>query len=121
VRQRRTINAHPAVPEVKLVQQLRIELEEVERDGVRQPDHLHVAHQQEQIVQLDRLALQVPLIAQGEHAAARIEDIAAQLGPAHGSILDQASRETAAGDQNRKLRAAATTIASVSTAIANSP
>src|SRR5215212_2536621 len=50
--ERRAIHAHAAMPVMELLEQVGIDVEEIQRRGVREPDNLHVAKQQEQVVQL---------------------------------------------------------------------
>src|SRR5262245_4672077 len=48
----RAIHAHATVPEMELIEEIRVDVEQVQRRRIGQPDDLHVAEQQEQIVQL---------------------------------------------------------------------
>ena len=62
VAERRSIHAHAPVPQVELLEQVGIDVEEVQRRRVRQPDDLHVAEQQEQIVELGGLQAQLTFV-----------------------------------------------------------
>src|SRR3954468_23649173 len=44
---RRSIHPHPAMPVVELLEQIGVDVEEVQRGRVRQPDNFHVTEQQE--------------------------------------------------------------------------
>ena len=72
------IDAHPPVPLMKLIEHVGIDLEKVERRGIRQADDFHVAQQQEEIVQLGGLQAQLTLVSPVSCAVEEIADVVAK-------------------------------------------
>ena len=77
------------MPEVKLVQQVGIDVQEVERCWIRQADDLHVTEKQKEIVQLIGLKAQLAFIATIRHAVQKIPNVLTQ---AHRVIVSGARR-----------------------------
>ncbi len=78
IAERRPVHAHAPVPEVELIEEVGIDVEHVERGGVRQPDHLHVAQQQEQVVQLVGLLAQLTFVVAVGDAVDEVADVLAE-------------------------------------------
>ena len=68
------IHPHASVPEMELIEQVGIDVEQVERRRIRQSDDLHVAKQQEQIVQLAGLETQLAFVTSIGHAVDEVTD-----------------------------------------------
>ena len=75
-----------AMPQVKLFEQVGIDVEEVQRRRIRQPDDLHVAEQQEEVVQLGGLQAQLALVGAVGRA---VEEVADVLANRHSAIIRQ--------------------------------
>jgi len=74
------------MPKVKLLKQVRVDLQQVNRGGIRQTDQLHEAEQHEQIVQFHELLAQPMLVACKGHSVEEIGNVLADFGPIHAVI-----------------------------------
>src|SRR5712691_11252237 len=83
---RRAVHAHAPVPGVELFEEVRIDVEQVDRRGIREPDQLHEALQHEQIVEVDELLAQLPLVLGHEVSVQEIADVVLQFIPPHSSL-----------------------------------
>ena len=72
------------MPEMKLIEQVGIDVEQVERRRIGQADDLHVAEQQEEIVQLSGLQPQLTLVVPVGHA---VQEVAKRFRPVHAAIV----------------------------------
>ena len=85
------LDAHPAVPLVELLQQIRIDLEQIKRGGVRKRRRFHETQKQEQIVQFGRLLAQfvfVPAECNPVHELTKTKPVLGELvGPIHIAII----------------------------------
>ena len=68
------------MPLVELVEQIRIDLEEVERGRIRQSRRFHEAEKQKQIVELGRLLSQIVFVAAERHAVHELAQALAEFG-----------------------------------------
>src|SRR6188768_1119973 len=75
--QGRLAHPHAAMPEMELLEQIGIDVQQIERGRIREPDDLHVAKQQEEIVQLGRLQTQLSLVLTVSGAVQEIADVVA--------------------------------------------
>jgi hypothetical protein len=71
------IHSHSTMPEVELIEEVRVDVEEIKRRRIWKSDDLHVAKQQEKIVQLVGLQAQLALVAPVGHAVEKIAQIVA--------------------------------------------
>jgi hypothetical protein len=71
------------MPEMKLIEEIRIDVEEVERRRVGQPHDLHVAQQKEEIVQLSGLQPQLTLVLAVGDAVQKVAGVL----PGHAAIV----------------------------------
>ena len=76
------------MPEMKLVEQVRVDFEQVQSHGIRQADQLEIARRHEKVVQFESLAAQVLLIAPIRHPVHEIAGIVAELVPVHFGVED---------------------------------
>jgi hypothetical protein len=85
------LDPHPAMPLMKLLEQVRVYLEQIQRSRVRQRRGFHEAEEQEEIVQLGRLLTQILFIAakcRAVHELAKAASKDGQLfGPTHAPII----------------------------------
>ena len=72
------------MPEMELIQQVGIHVEQVERGRVREPDNFHIAQQQEEIVQLIGLHTKLALVAAIGHA---VQEVVNVFAPGHEWIV----------------------------------
>src|SRR5215831_13480722 len=73
--ERRVVHPHPLVPHVELLQQIRIDLEEVQRHWIRQRHGLHEAQECEQIMQVGGLLAELALVWAASDAAHQVRQI----------------------------------------------
>src|SRR3990170_6341176 len=83
IAERRVLESHSPVPEVELVQEIRIDFQQVQGHGIRQTHQLQVAEEHEQIVQLHGLLAQVLLVASVRHPLHEGAGVCAELLPIH--------------------------------------
>src|SRR5258705_4764015 len=81
---RRPVHPHAAMPRVELFQEKRVDVEEINGSGVRQADQFHEALQHEQVVQVDELLAQLPLVLRDEVSVEEIAEVVLQVLPTHG-------------------------------------
>jgi hypothetical protein len=82
------------MPFVKPVQQVRVDVEEVQRGRVRKTDDLEIAEQQEQVVQLGRLAPELALVRAVGRTVQEVAEVSAER---HGTIIDRVGNPTVDG------------------------
>src|SRR5713226_7273832 len=91
-------DAHAPVPDVKLLEQVRVDLEEVQRRRVRQRSGLHEAKEHEEVVELGGLAAELALVRAPyqtpHHVGEVMADLAEIVGPAHRPIMTLKRVET---------------------------
>src|SRR5688572_13540731 len=76
--ERRAIHAHAAMPLVELLEQVRVNVEQVQRRRVGQPDDLHVAQEKKEVVQLGGLQSQLALVGAVGRAVKEVADVLAE-------------------------------------------
>src|SRR5262249_47132180 len=86
-REWRVLDAHPAMPRVKLLEEVRIHLEQVKRRRVRQRGGFHETQQREEIVEIRGLAAELAFVRPARVAAHHLREMAPRgsqiVGPAH--------------------------------------
>src|SRR6185503_3976202 len=83
---RRAVHPHPPVPGVELFEEERIDVEEVDRRRVGQADELHEALEHEQVVEIDELLAQPPLVLRHEVAVQEFAEMLLEIVPAHSRL-----------------------------------
>src|SRR5262245_14109178 len=81
------IHSHPPVPNMEFFEEVRIDLEQVDRRRVRQAYKLHEAQQHKQIVELHELFTQLLLVTGKGHPVKELTDVLPNLRPVHGRII----------------------------------
>src|SRR5262245_38402075 len=66
------------MPQMKLVEEVRIHVEEIQRRRVRQTNDFHVAEKQEQVVQLGRLQPHLALVAAVSHPVHEVAQVGSE-------------------------------------------
>ena len=72
------LDAHAAMPLVELFEQVRVDLEQIERGRIGQRGRFHEAQEQEQIVELGRLLAQLVFVAPQGGAAQEVSESTAE-------------------------------------------
>ncbi len=85
------LDAHTPVPLVELLEQVRIDLEKIERRRIGQRRRFHETQEQEEIVEFGRLLTQLKLVAAKGDAVHELAHPLTVLGelvaPGHGAII----------------------------------
>src|SRR5687767_12642987 len=80
-------DAHAPVPEVELLEEQWIDVQQVEGGGVRDAHQLEIAEQHEQVVQLARLPAQLVLIAPVRGTMEHLAERRREVSPGHAPIM----------------------------------
>jgi hypothetical protein len=87
------LDSHPSMPLVELFEQVRIDLEQVERGGVGQGGRFHEAEEQEEIVEFGGLLPEIVLVAAEGHTvhelAQTVTEFREFVGPIHTVIISR--------------------------------
>ena len=81
--ERRAVEPHSPVPQVKLLDEVRIHVEQVQRAGIRQPHQVHEAHQQEEVLEFDGLRPHLPPVAGEGHPFEDVRHVPPEFGSVH--------------------------------------
>jgi hypothetical protein len=77
------LDAHPAVPLVKLFEEVWVNLEQIKRGGIGQCGGFHETEQEKEIVQLGGLSPQFVLLAAEGRAVHEVAEALAEVSPHH--------------------------------------
>src|ERR1041384_88949 len=80
---RRAVHPHAPMPRMELFEEERVDVEQIDRRGIRQPDELHEALQHEEIVEVDELFAQLPLALGDEVAVEKLAEVPLEVVQAH--------------------------------------